>query len=139
MFITPLPFTFRFRLRMKTVLKFSAFAQTSKDKGTETALRRNTCKQVLWIRTEMYSLTHIMYELYYKERDKTLLLCSQKGRETGNTEAKQVLVPPFQTGAEAHIEPERKINLLLNPKNPGFGYCSSCLAYFIFICQKFSA
>lgn len=83
---------------MKTALQFSAFAQTSKDKDTERALRRNTCKQALWIRTEINSLTHIMYELYYKERDKTPLLCSQKGRETGNTEAKRVLFPPSKWG-----------------------------------------
>lgn len=82
---------------MKTALRFSAFAQTSKDKDTETALRK-TCKQALWIRTEIHSLIHDTCELYYKERDKTLLLCSQKGRETGNTEAKQVPVPASKQG-----------------------------------------
>lgn len=111
---------------MKTALRFSAFAQTSKDKDTETAFRIKTRKQALWTRTEIHSLIHDTCELYYKERDKTLLLCSQKGRETGNTEAKQVLVPRFQTGAKAHFELERKINLLLSPaKSPGFGYSSS--------------
>lgn len=45
-----------------------------------------------------------MHKLYYKERDKILLLCSQKATETGSTE-EQVLVSPSKR-VKVHSEQE---------------------------------